>query len=409
MSILKKILLGFALCLAGFGYANDLHLLDSAYQKGDIGYLRENLPKSEGQTPEEKEKIQFYQAVTQSKPNFIQDLQEISAQENNKYAQAALLELSKVYYLEKDYDRALEYLQKVNKPTLLAEKSYWMPYCLYTLADYKTAIYWAQSFQKLSHDKDKIENGYILMSNCYLKLDQPQLALNLLLSLEKLQLLSCQRAAALYNITLCYQKLDDQENLKKTTFKLKRDFPYSKYARLLTGDDQQAPSTSEQSVAPNSYLQVGAFQDNKNALETAQDLKGKGYQIKIDKKISGNSLLYKIWVGPFATLQELNSTKEKLLADNYPSFTIQAKKQAATTLSHKNYYLECGVFTDPAKIRKRLQVLKDMGVEAKAYRRKIGDKIFIYGVVGPFASKEEALIQQKELQENELSSNLFIK
>ena len=267
----------------------------------------------------------------------------------------------------------------------------------------------AQDFQQLSLDNDKIESSYILISSCYLKLDQPNLALELLLSLDKLKLLSSQRATALYNITLCYQKMDNQDELKKATLKLKREFPYSKYAQTLSGDSPSFAEKSAQDIAPNSYLQVGAFQSNENALETAQDLKDKGYPIKIDKKISDNSILYKVWVGPFSLAEKLNSTKEKLLADNYPSFIVQAKKQPATTLSHKNYYLECGVFTDSEKLRQRLKLLKDMGIEAKAYRRRIGDKNFIYGVIGPFASKEEALIQQKELKDHDLASNLFIK
>ncbi len=414
MSILRKITLlvaFFSFCTA---YADQWQLLDSAYEKGDIDYLREVLTKMKSSTQAEKEQLDYYQAITHASPDFIQDLQNIAEQAEGKYSQSANLELGKIAYLNKEYAQATKHLDKVTDPKLEAEKSYWLAYSQYSLADYKNAIYQAQNFLEHSLDNDKIESGYILLSDCYIRLGQHNLALEVLLSVEKLKLFTSQRAAALYNIALCYDKLKDEKKSKETTFLLKKEFPYSKYAQdvsRVSGSAQLTANYKPQgNFNPDSYLQVGAFQDNQNALETEQDLKDKGYRVKIHKELSGQSLLYKVWVGPLSTAQQANTAKQNLLAHNYPSFVVQpATKQETTTLSQKNYYLECGVFTDPNKLRQRLQKLKELGVQATAYKRQIGKNSFMYGVIGPFPNKEKALIQQQELKKHDLASNLFIK
>ncbi len=427
MAILKKISVVAIFCLAQTIFADDLGRLDSAYQSGNIQYLQENLPNVQSDFPEEKERIDFYKAVTQSSPNFVQELEKISAQPNNQFSQAALLELSKVYYLKKDYSKALKYLDKITKPALQAEKSYWTAYSLYALADYKVAIQWAQEYQQLARDNDRIENTYILISNCYIKLGKYDLALKLLLSLEKLKLLSSQRAAGLYNISVCYEELNNPAKQKETVFLLKKDFPYSKYAELLTERDLQV--FQDDSLQPQSqtnstvYLQVGAFGDEENAADFSDILLNKGFPTKIHKDEKNSGTFYKVWAGPFANSQDLQAAKSKLLAENYPSFVVEEQQtqsqeeplqqtpaeQSVPTLSHKSYYLECGVFTDPAKLQQRLQRLKKIGVSAQAYKRTVGSKSFIYGVIGPFSSKEEALAQQRKLKRYNLASNIFIK
>ncbi len=414
MSILKKITITFILCFFGIGHASDLNYLDSAYSKGNIDYLREILPKVKSDTQEDEKRIEYYKALTQSSPNFVQGLQNISTQEDNPYSQASYLELGKISYLNKKYSQAKTYLEKITNPPLLTEKSYWLAYCQYALTDYQTAIYQAQNFLQLSLDNDKIESSYILISDCYIKLGNHKLALELLLSIEQLKLFSSQRAAALYNIALCYQELKNEAKQKETTFLLKKDFPYSKYSKdlgRLTNNNQLTGNFGyEEDFSAGSYLQVGAFQDNENALEAEQTLKDKGYRVKIHKELSGQTLLYKVWVGPLNTAIEASTAKKNLLVHNFPSFVVQPTPQKeTTTLSQKNYFLECGVFTDSDKLRERLQVLKNLGIEATAYRRQIGKNSFMYGVIGPFPDKEKALIQQEELKKHNLASNLFIK
>ncbi len=411
---MKKIVFTFLLTLCSWGFAVEFSQLDSAYLSGNINYIRENLDNIAILTQEDKERLEYFRAIVLTSPKFIKELENISKQQDNKYSQASLLELAKVYYLEQKYQKAKELLGKVTAQNLQAEKYYWLAYCEYSLGEYINSIYYAQKFLTTTTDNDKIENIYILISNCYLKQNQYKLALELLKTVDNLNLFSAQKAAALYNIGLCYQLLGDTEKQNESFFTLKRDFPYSKYTQMLgeVPEHAEAIANTNQNAEPSSgnyYLQVGAFQNNENALELAEFLKQNNFASTIKKDLKNNTLLYKVMVGPLASQDEINQNKSKLLSHNYPSFTVQPEKEEESALSQKSYYLQCGVFKDPSKLRGRIETLAKLGVEAKAYRRTINKEVYNYGVIGPFPDKEKALIQQQELVKQNINTNLFVK
>ncbi len=411
---MKKIALSLLTFLCSMTYAVDFSQLDSAYLSGNIGYIRENINSIAVMTQEDKERLEYFQAIVNSSPKFIKELKSISEQQGNKYSQASQLELAKVYYLEQNYQKAKEFLGNVTDQSLHSEKYYWMAYCDYSSGEYLNSIYWAQKFLSSTTDNDKIENIYILISNCYLKEKQYKLALELLKTVQNLNLFSAQKAAALYNIGLCYELLGDKDKQNESFFTLKRDFPYSKYAQMLENQPEHAgltPNTSEKPAPPSGtfYLQVGAFKENENALELASFLKEKNFASTIKKHLENNTLLYKVLVGPLVSQDEVKQNKSRLLSYNYPSFTVKSEEKKESTLSQKSYYLQCGVFKDASKLRKRIELLASLGIEAKAYRRTINKEIYNYGVIGPFPNKEKALIQQQELKKHDIETNLFVK
>jgi cell division protein FtsN len=59
-------------------------------------------------------------------------------------------------------------------------------------------------------------------------------------------------------------------------------------------------------------VQVGAFASQNNAVLRKSFFERAGYPVKLRTKRKGNDLLYLVWIGTYATLEEAKKTGEAL-------------------------------------------------------------------------------------------------
>lgn len=115
-----------------------------------------------------------------------------------------------------------------------------------------------------------------------------------------------------------------------------KDINYDFYKVLSGNEDKNAKKTTDKasegtkpSVADNkpasaqkSYLQVGAFQSAQQADNLKARLALVGVEARIQSKDTGNGVLYRVRVGPFASQEELNHMRSQLKQNGIDSTIV---------------------------------------------------------------------------------------
>jgi len=385
--------------------------IDEAYKKGDISFIRKNIDKLVLAGNQDPSKLVFYKAMIKNESSFVRDLEKLSKNDSGYYGQISTLELGKIHFLERRFILSRQKLLSIKQSELLEEKRYWLSFVEYNLKEYKQSIYFAQNYLSTATNNDKIEQIYILISSAYMDLGQYELAKKLLLSVDRANLFRSSQSVSWYKLGVCYDKLGEQVARTMLYSELRRKYPYSKYSKAVQNliKDSSYYKNISSGSNQNSYLQVGAFSNISNANELRKKLIAKKFKVKIDELTKDGKQIHKVLVGPLSTSQEIVKTRDELLGSNIKSFLVKSIASIPTK-AKKQFYLQTGVYKDPQLLRKRIEKLANINIKAKSFRRKVGENLFYYGVIGPFKSREDAEKQKENLLNNhEINSSLFVK
>ncbi|MFC1887308.1 SPOR domain-containing protein [Candidatus Cloacimonadota bacterium] len=261
------------------------------------------------------------------------------------YGQSALLDLAKIELLQRNYDQALKYFKKIYHPDITT-KEFWMAKCYLLKGEPDSAIISAQNYIYTSFDNNKIETSYFTIAEAYIDKGLFQKALNTLEYLRNSENINNNIPLLHYKMGFCNEKLGAYEKALSHYKKLKLDFPYHEYTYLaedriyemktenkididlkeiLINETETDPVIEDNSVQneKGSYLQVGAFSKEANAVKQAEEIKKKysGNYIVFEKNSNGNTL-YVAAFGPYSNKEKLKSAKQILADLGYNSFEI---------------------------------------------------------------------------------------
>ncbi len=143
------------------------------------------------------------------------------------------------------------------------------------------------------------------------------------------------REKSLYAVGLCYVNLNKPDSAKAAFQKIvdegtaASDVWVSARNRLTdAGGPSVSPAvtvaTAPDTTAgkPRYAVQVGAFGSQSNALMRKSFFERAGYPVALRSKSKDGSLLYLVWIGTFATLDEARQTGERIKAKYGSSYTL---------------------------------------------------------------------------------------
>jgi tetratricopeptide (TPR) repeat protein len=264
---------------------------------------------------------------------------------NDYYAQLSLLELSKIELLKRNYQKALDYLKKIDNPKI-KEKPYWLAKVYLKLGKYIPAIYSAQNFIYLApYQKDKAEDMLITIAEAFIQKKSYYKALSTLNSLRKSEYANNFIPLIVYKTGECYEKLEKYEKAIKIYKKMKIDFPYNQYTYFaqdriyeltseydikLNDTPKKPKKLDKAAVSPNDfdlYLQAGAYGTKAKALLQQKRINSLGIKTTIGKKTKHNKALYIVYAGPFKNTDEMKKASNKLKEKNIEFFIYKKYKE----------------------------------------------------------------------------------
>ena len=167
-------------------------------------------------------------AQINSKTKDFQDSYLEFAQENfqNKKGELAFLELAKLEILNRNYEKSIQYLEKINNSEI-HEKYYWLAKSYLETKKFHQAIISAQKFITEAKDIGKIEVAYFLIAESYIEQKMFKRSLNTLEALRKSKYISNNISLLHYKIGFCNEKMGKFEQALICYKKVKQDFAYT--------------------------------------------------------------------------------------------------------------------------------------------------------------------------------------
>ena len=260
------------------------------------------------------------------------------------YGQLALLELAKIYILERKYSKAIKSLKKIHHQEI-ADKQYWLAKAYLKENKLQLAVISAQIFISESNDNDKIENAYFIIAEAYIQQNMYKRAFNTLETLRTSQYIKNNIPLLHFKMGNCKEFMGKYDDALICYKKLKKDFPYHQYSYLaedrlfeLKSDDKidvsfsninsyrQNEPKQETEAATGKYevyLQVGAFSSEENAIKLGKKVKRIGYNFIVFSKIKDNNKLFVVAAGPFEKDKKLKEAMKKLEKNDLKSYVIK--------------------------------------------------------------------------------------
>lgn len=143
------------------------------------------------------------------------------------------------------------------------------------------------------------------------------------------------REKSLYAVGLCYVNLNKPDSAKAAFQKIvdegtaASDVWVSARDRLADAGGPSVPTAPPAVTAPDTSagkpryaVQVGAFGSQSNALMRKSFFERAGYPVALRSKRKDGALLYLVWIGTFATLDEARQTGERIKAKYGSSYTL---------------------------------------------------------------------------------------
>ena len=254
---------------------------------------------------------------------------------NSDWAAKSHFQLGQSYYLQDEYDKALDHYGKIIISYPESEEYwpalYWKCKSLMAKDEYQEAVPVLISLKSI--DSDQISRDMVLMSlgNCYRGIKDHE---NAEASYRTLidSVPDSQWIPSAY--LLLARSLQDRGNIEEAEAiykKVTEDFGQSMEAQraqdyLNSLSSSATESVSDQPVVPESTettqvsperkeayftIQVGAFTNKRNAEKLANQLKKKGYSVRIVPPVPGRSRLHKVRIGTFETRKDASETARK--------------------------------------------------------------------------------------------------
>lgn len=126
---------------------------------------------------------------------------------------------------------------------------------------------------------------------------------------------------SLYGIALCHLNLNQSDSAVvyfKKIMDRSSDSDVARSARIqlvsLQGGVQPLPEAIDSTVAsaPRFAVQVGAFSNQTNAVLRKSFFERAGYPVELRTKKRDDEILYLVWIGTYATMEEAQKTGEEL-------------------------------------------------------------------------------------------------
>lgn len=263
---------------------------------------------------------------------------------DSHYGQLALMELAKIYILERKYSNAIKSLKMIHHQDI-ADKQYWLAKAYLKEDKLQLAIVSAQIFISESDDNDKIENAYFIIAEAYIQQNMYKRAFNTLETLRTSKYINNNIPLLHFKMGNCKEFMGKFEDALICYKKLKKDFPYHQYSYLaedrlfeLKNDDKINVSLSninsyrqdepkqETEAATGEYkvyLQVGAFSSEENAVKLGKKVKQIGYDFIVFPKIKDNNKLFVVAAGPFEKDKKLKEAMKKLEKNDMKPYVIK--------------------------------------------------------------------------------------
>ena len=266
------------------------------------------------------------------------------------YGQKALLELGKIYFLQRKYEKSIEFLRKIYFSEI-GEKEFWLAKSYLKNGENRKAIISAQNFISASDDFTKIEESFFIIAEAYIQDKLFAKALHTLETLRTSKYIENHIPLLHYKIGFCYENLKKNQDAIRSYQKLINDFPYTQYSylaqdRIYNLQKENEVSEPEEQIASETnkttkttdkyypetkislgeyqtYLQVGAFSSNKNALNFKKKIIQLGFEAIIFSKIKNGKKLFVVAAGPFPDGKKLKEATDRLRKNNISFFVIK--------------------------------------------------------------------------------------
>jgi tetratricopeptide (TPR) repeat protein len=342
--------------------------LEKQFQKIDNSVFLIQLNELKPSTPDERAFVEYYKAklMTNQASMTLQLAKMAEIYPRTEYGQKAYLELAIKSFLQRDLNKSLSYLLKVNA-SVLPEKDYWLAQICLKQNENGKAVQSGQAYLRTASDPDKIETTYYVIANAYIsqaKYDDAQILLSRLDNIPNLP-----KHKVYYNYLrgYAYDKANNDEKALEHYKKIYALDRYSQYAFLteerlfamkarsrnhldisfiypdsvyhppvevpdtaktiivtlpIPGVDQPIESvpdsiTMVQKTGHGIFLQMGRFSSEQNAQKLMLQLKDDKFEAfyfpsKLDGKVS-----YRVLMGPFKSKALAEKTKKKLIDKTY--------------------------------------------------------------------------------------------
>ena len=378
--VVKRILLSFWLtglcCFALAAVRKEFQDLDKLYNNGKLDELSALISTLKPVNEEERACLGFYVALLKVKTD-----EAISAHQwliekfpQSPYAQKSLLELGKIFILDRKIEEATLYLRRITSPDII-ERFYWLGLCAWWKDDYTTAISNCENYLRLEPRGEFAEKSYYLIADCYLAQKKAYSAVTTLLKLQNAKLREIDEQYFYYRLGYAYELSDapiDAINAYRKGYELDR------------------------------YSQV------------AYDIEDRILEIKRSKPNIDISFLY-----PYSPLQvtivqeeQPDTLKLGVPAETKPSTStvspkLEVRQDAPVKLKEKpkeGYWLQAGRFSVESNANRLVINIRLLNIPAAYYEDISGGKKSWVVVCGSFPDRTQAEEAKELLATNDINS-----
>ncbi|HOS07504.1 MAG TPA: SPOR domain-containing protein [Candidatus Cloacimonas acidaminovorans] len=370
------ILLTGLCCFAFAAVRKEFQDLDKLYNSGKLDELSANISTLKPVNDEERACLGFYNALLKVK---IEDA--ISAHQwliekfpKSPYAQKSLLELGKIFILDRKIEEATLYLRRITSPEII-ERFYWLGLCAWWNDDYANAISNCENYLRLAPRGEFAEKSYYLIAECYLEQKKAYSAVATLLKLQNAKLPEMDEQYFYYRLGYAYELSDKPIDAITAYRKGYEQDPYSQVAyqiedRILELKSSK-PNIDISFLYPYSPLQVTIVQEEQpDTLKTS---------VTTDSKSSSSSTAKQIEVKQDTPVKLKEKPKEgywlqagrfsvesnaNRLVINIRLLNIPAAYYEDVSGGKKSWVVVCGSFPDRAKAEEAKELLATKNINS---------------------------------------------
>ena len=379
-AVRKRIFLFFLLtALCGFALSSvrkEFQNLEELYNTGKIDELAESIGTLKPANDEERACIGFYNALLKTKTEEAIASHQLLIEKfpKSSYTQKSLLELGKIYCLERRIEEASLYLRRITSSELM-ERFYWLALCAWWQDDYATAINNCENYLRLEPRGEFAEKAYYLIADCYLAQKKAYSAVTTLNKLQNARLPEIDEQYFYYRLGYAYEQSDkhlDAISTYRKGYELDR---YSQVADLIEDRlleiKSRKPNVDISFLYPYPKLQIVIAQ------ESAQD-----------------------------TLLQVQKIEPKS-ASPVPVSKIETKQDTPVKLKEKpkdGYWLQAGRFSLENNANRLVINIRLLNIPAAYYEETSGGKKSWVVVCGSFPDRTQAEEAKELLATNNINS-----